>query len=207
MQPRARCLGIFLYLERTSCCDSATGHWRLNRLRSARAPRARRLAPPARRSNRESLFSAEDLARAHGHLAIAVHRLDGMSAVSVTPAFLAHVCELLFVVTGSGKRAAVAALTAGVRSPASVCKKQFNRGCRGGSVTIAPNADVYFLLSKRRQEHASAIHRAMRSKSTTASMKLSWFSPHQVGEWMKESWSTTLCVRSRSSSQRSMSEL
>jgi len=37
-----------------------------------------------------------------------------MSAVSVTPDFLAHACELLFVVTGSGKRAAVAALTAGV---------------------------------------------------------------------------------------------
>lgn len=60
-----------------------------------------------------SLFSAGDLARASGHLAIAVHRPDGMSAVSVTPQLLAQVEELLFVVVAEGKRDAVRALEAG----------------------------------------------------------------------------------------------
>ena len=49
-----------------------------------------------------SLFGAADLERARGHLAIAVHRPDGMSAVSVTPDFLSHVQEPVFVVAGSG---------------------------------------------------------------------------------------------------------
>src|SRR5256885_15428681 len=38
-----------------------------------------------------SLFGTADLERARGHLAIAVHRPDGMSAVSVTPEFLSGV--------------------------------------------------------------------------------------------------------------------
>jgi 6-phosphogluconolactonase len=59
-----------------------------------------------------SLFSAADLERARGHLAIAVHRPDGMSAVSVTPDFLSRVEEPVFVVAGSGKRAALASLVA-----------------------------------------------------------------------------------------------
>jgi 6-phosphogluconolactonase len=59
-----------------------------------------------------SLFGAADLERARGHLAIAVHRPDGMSAVSVTPDFLSRVEELLFVVAGSGKHDAIQALTA-----------------------------------------------------------------------------------------------
>ena len=59
-----------------------------------------------------SLFGAADLERAHGHLAIAVHRPDGMSAVSVTPDFLSRVDELLFVVAGSGKGEALRALIA-----------------------------------------------------------------------------------------------
>ena len=58
-----------------------------------------------------SLFGAADLERARGHLAIAVHRPDGMSAVSVTPDFLSRVEELLFVVAGSGKHDALQALT------------------------------------------------------------------------------------------------
>jgi 6-phosphogluconolactonase len=57
-----------------------------------------------------SLFGAEDLERARGHLAIAVHRPDGMSAVSVTPDLLSHVEEPLFVVAGSGKHEAIQAL-------------------------------------------------------------------------------------------------
>jgi 6-phosphogluconolactonase len=59
-----------------------------------------------------SLFGAADLERARGHLAIAVQRPDGMSAVSVTPQFLAHVEDPLFVVAGGGKHDAIHALTA-----------------------------------------------------------------------------------------------
>jgi 6-phosphogluconolactonase len=59
-----------------------------------------------------SLFSGADVARSSGHLAISVHRPDGMSAVSVTPQLLAQVEELLFVVAGGGKQEAVRALEA-----------------------------------------------------------------------------------------------
>jgi 6-phosphogluconolactonase len=59
-----------------------------------------------------SLFGAADLARARGRFAITVQRPDGMSAVSVTPELLATVREPLFVVAGSGKDQAVAALIA-----------------------------------------------------------------------------------------------
>jgi len=59
-----------------------------------------------------SLFSAADLARARGQLAITVQRPDGMSAVSVTPQLLAQVEELIFVVIGDGKREAIKALEA-----------------------------------------------------------------------------------------------
>ena len=59
-----------------------------------------------------SLFSAEDLARARGHLAIAVHRPDGMDAVSVTPQVLARAEVLLFVVAGDGKQNALRSLEA-----------------------------------------------------------------------------------------------
>ncbi len=59
-----------------------------------------------------SLFGTADLERARGHLAIAVHRPDGMSAVSVTPDFLSRVQEPVFVVASSGKHLAVAALIA-----------------------------------------------------------------------------------------------
>jgi 6-phosphogluconolactonase len=56
-----------------------------------------------------SLFSAADLARSSGRLAIAVQRPDGMSAVSVTPDFLSRIGELLFVVAGDGKHQAIRA--------------------------------------------------------------------------------------------------
>jgi 6-phosphogluconolactonase/glucosamine-6-phosphate isomerase/deaminase len=59
-----------------------------------------------------SLFSAEDLARARGRLAIAVQRPDGMSAVSVTPQLLAQIEVLLFVVAGADKERATRALEA-----------------------------------------------------------------------------------------------
>ena len=59
-----------------------------------------------------SLFGAADLERARGHLAIAVQRPDGMSAVSVTPELLAHVEDPLFVVAGGGKHDAIQAFAA-----------------------------------------------------------------------------------------------
>lgn len=59
-----------------------------------------------------SLFSAADIARGSGRLAVAVQRPDGMSAVSVTPELLAQVGEPLFVVAGADKRDAVRSLLA-----------------------------------------------------------------------------------------------
>jgi 6-phosphogluconolactonase len=57
-----------------------------------------------------SLFSHEDIARAQGRLALAVHRPDGRDAVSVTPAVLARVQQLVFVIAGADKRVALEAL-------------------------------------------------------------------------------------------------
>jgi 6-phosphogluconolactonase/glucosamine-6-phosphate isomerase/deaminase len=57
-----------------------------------------------------ALFDSQDIARASGHLAIAVQRPDGLSGVTVTPEFLAHVEELVFVVAGAGKHDAIRAL-------------------------------------------------------------------------------------------------
>lgn len=54
-----------------------------------------------------SLFRGEDLQRARGRMAIAVQRPDGLAGISVTPEFLAHVAEPLFVVAGGGKEAAL----------------------------------------------------------------------------------------------------
>lgn len=59
-----------------------------------------------------SLFGVADLERARGRLAVAVHRPDGLSAVSVTPELLAQVAEPVFVVAGADKRDAVARLLA-----------------------------------------------------------------------------------------------
>ena len=59
-----------------------------------------------------SLFTSADLERAHGRFALAVHRPDGLSAVSVTPGLLAAVREPLFVVTARGKHDALSALAA-----------------------------------------------------------------------------------------------
>jgi len=56
-----------------------------------------------------SLFNAQDLARAQGQRAIAVHRPDGRDAVSVTPAVLSAARELVFVIVGAEKRPALAA--------------------------------------------------------------------------------------------------
>ena len=60
-----------------------------------------------------SLFEEADLERARGHLAIAVERPDGLSGITVTPEFLSHVEELVFVVAGVGKFDAIRALMNG----------------------------------------------------------------------------------------------
>jgi 6-phosphogluconolactonase len=57
-----------------------------------------------------SLFSAADLERARGQLAISVHRPDGRDAVSVTPTVLERVDQLVFLIAGADKRPALAAL-------------------------------------------------------------------------------------------------
>jgi 6-phosphogluconolactonase len=59
-----------------------------------------------------SLFDAGDLERARGRYALPVQRPDGMSAVSVTPEFLATIEEPVFVVAGAGKQQALEALQA-----------------------------------------------------------------------------------------------
>jgi len=59
-----------------------------------------------------SLFSAADIERGRGRLAVAVQRPDGLSAVSVTAELLAQVEEPLFVVAGADKREAVRSLLA-----------------------------------------------------------------------------------------------
>jgi 6-phosphogluconolactonase len=59
-----------------------------------------------------SLFGPADLERARGRLALAVHRPDGMSAVSVTPELLARLAEPVFVVAGADKREPVERLLA-----------------------------------------------------------------------------------------------
>lgn len=56
-----------------------------------------------------SLFRPEHLQQSRGHLAIPVQRPDGMQGISVTPDFLAHVAEPLFVVAGQGKHDSIAA--------------------------------------------------------------------------------------------------
>lgn len=57
-----------------------------------------------------SLFSPQDLVQSKGRLAVSVHRPDGRDAVSVTPAVLERVVELVFLVAGADKRPALAAL-------------------------------------------------------------------------------------------------
>ena len=59
-----------------------------------------------------SLFGAADIERAQGRRALSVHRPDGRDAVSVSPAVLADIAQLVFVVAGADKRSALAALIA-----------------------------------------------------------------------------------------------
>ena len=75
-----------------------------------------------------SLFKPADLAAARGRLAIPVQRPDGRTAVSVTPDFLAQVEEILFVVAGADKRAALGRLLA--RDPALIAWRAVERSPR-----------------------------------------------------------------------------
>lgn len=84
-----------------------------------------------------SLFSAADLARAQGQLAISVHRPDGRDAVSVTPAVLERVDQLIFLVAGADKRTAMAALLQ--RRP-QLTAWQAVRGCGAVEVWADPTA-------------------------------------------------------------------
>lgn len=73
-----------------------------------------------------SLFRSEDLARARGRLAIAVQRPDGLAGISVTPEFLSHLAEPLFVVAGGGKQAAIRGLE---REDPAIVAAQAVQGC------------------------------------------------------------------------------
>jgi 6-phosphogluconolactonase len=72
-----------------------------------------------------SLFKPADLAAARGRLAIPVQRPDGRTAVSVTPDWLARVDEILFVVAGADKRAALTRLAA--RDPSLIAYRAVAR--------------------------------------------------------------------------------
>jgi 6-phosphogluconolactonase len=78
-----------------------------------------------------SLFSAADLERARGKLAISVHRPDGRDAVSVTPTVLERVDQLIFVVAGTDKRTALEGL---LRRQDGVTAWNAVRGCKAVEV-------------------------------------------------------------------------
>ena len=78
-----------------------------------------------------SLFSAADLERARGRLALSVHRPDGRDAVSVTPTVLERVDQLIFVVAGADKRTALEAL---LQRRADLTAWAAVRGCRSVEV-------------------------------------------------------------------------
>jgi len=79
-----------------------------------------------------SLFSAADLERGAGRLAIAVQRPDGRGAVSVTPRLLARVATPVFVVAGADKRDALERFLAG--DPGSVARQ---------AVAACPHVEVW----------------------------------------------------------------
>ena len=64
-----------------------------------------------------SLFSTEDLARAEGHLAIAVDRPDGMQGISLTPTVFKAIDRIVFLIAGADKASMVENL---IRKPDSV---------------------------------------------------------------------------------------
>ena len=85
---------------------------RLQGLLSARLPIRWGLLGLGADGHTASLFKPGDLDAARGRLAIPVQRPDGRMAVSITPDWLAHVEEIVFVVAGHDKTTAFAALAA-----------------------------------------------------------------------------------------------
>ena len=85
-----------------------------------------------------ALFRAEDLERARGRLAIAVSRPDGLSGITVTPEFLAHVAEPFFVVAGAGKAAALAGLE---RADTAIVAVQAVQGCARAELWVEQAAE------------------------------------------------------------------
>jgi 6-phosphogluconolactonase len=78
-----------------------------------------------------SLFSEGDLKRANGKFAVSVQRPDGRSAVSVTPAFLENVQQIVFAVAGGDKRVALRAMLE--KKPESIAARAIAR-CPGVEV-------------------------------------------------------------------------
>ena len=78
-----------------------------------------------------SLFSPADLDRARGRLVIAVQRPDGMSAVTVTPQFMAQLAQVIFVVAGADKREVLKLLR---RPGADLIATRAVAGCRNVEV-------------------------------------------------------------------------
>jgi 6-phosphogluconolactonase len=85
-----------------------------------------------------ALFTDGDLQRANGKLAVSVQRPDGRSAVSVTPQVLARIAEMIFLVAGTDKRAALKALVA--RNPESIASRAV-AGC--ANVEIWADRDAW----------------------------------------------------------------
>jgi 6-phosphogluconolactonase/glucosamine-6-phosphate isomerase/deaminase len=85
-----------------------------------------------------SLFTESDLQRSVGKLAVSVQRPDGRSAVSVTPQVLARIAEIIFVVSGTDKRAALKALVE--RKPESIAARAV-ANCAG--LEIWADRDAY----------------------------------------------------------------
>ena len=73
-----------------------------------------------------SLFSAADVARGAGRLAVAVQRPDGLAGISVTPGLLRRVDRLVFLVSGAGKREMARRL---LESPDTLAAGLAVRGC------------------------------------------------------------------------------
>jgi 6-phosphogluconolactonase len=105
--PAAQVLGVRTELALPAA--AADYERQLQALLAADVPIELGLLGLGRDGHTASLFSAADLERARGHLAIAVQRPDGLSAVTVTPELLARVREVLFVVAGPDKHQVVTA--------------------------------------------------------------------------------------------------
>jgi 6-phosphogluconolactonase len=83
------------------------------------------------------LFTHEDLARAHGRLAISVQRADGLMGVTVTPELLSRASEVLLAIAGRDKHRALSALLA--RDP-NLVAWQAIRACASVQVWTEPDA-------------------------------------------------------------------